>query len=503
MNNGGETFNINRAIETLIADLGAGRAGPSAYQSAWAARLTPRYHQFEASLEWLRHHQHDDGSWGGSLVHHHDRIISTLAAMIALYEVGDDARDRRRVRRGEQALWKYVGYLHHDHSDTVAFPILASALATTATHYGFDVPRMPVRFSKAFSKKVEALLNSNSRNWRATTLLFSLEGLSEHFTESDELFEENGSIGSSPSATSAFLLRWHHPDALRYIESLMDEQGGIQALSPINIFEIVWSLNHLRSVGAITPDNPQVRKLLDYLASIWSPTNGVAHGSHFPSTDSDDTAACLTLLRWGGYDVSSSVFSIYEQADHFSCYLGETNPSLSANVRLLATLRQYEDDGNPQILLWRDKIVNFLRTNDENGSFWWDKWHASPFYVNTTAINALAGLDDELAITRLRWILRTQRDDGGWGYLGMSTPEETAYCLLALMQWQRKFHSIEPSVFDGAAQYLAKNVNHNANSAVPLWISKELYTPVYPVRAAILAALFAYDSEKRPDLDNR
>src|SRR5689334_8925592 len=61
-----------------------------AYDTAWIARLAPQFPErgFDQALTWLRHHQHQDGSWGGEILHYHDRIISTLSAMIALYTAG-------------------------------------------------------------------------------------------------------------------------------------------------------------------------------------------------------------------------------------------------------------------------------------------------------------------------------------------------------------------------------------------------------------------------------
>jgi len=103
-------------------------------------------------------------------------------------------------------------------------------------------------------------------------------------------------------------------------------------------------------------------------------------------------------------------------------------------------------------------------------------------------------LDDDLAASRLKWILHTQNDDGGWGYLGQSTLEETAYCLEALLFWDGMVASIDPTVLDAAAQFLSDNLDHLPY--LPLWIGKSLYTPYVPVKAAVLGALFAYTNRR-------
>lgn len=481
-------------INALMANLGRGRVDRVAYDTAWVARLTPHYPEygFGAALEWLRRNQYDDGTWGAPLVHYHDRFISTLAAIVALQDVGTDPRDKRRIKRGEDALWQLVGKLGRDDSDTVGFPILSAALVEEATALGLDVPRPPTRYAEAYRGKVAKLLNAPERKWRESTLTYSLEALCSAVREDDDVFEENCSVSISPAATSAYLMRFRNENGLRYLQAAAanQEAGSIPAFEPVDIFDIVWSLNHLKLAGAVEPDDPRVRQALDYLWERWSPVYGITSSSYYPVPDVDVTSACYVLFRWAGYPVTSSPFHYYETDEHFCCYVGETNPSLSAHVRLLVALRECEEGAQRDA--WIAKTVKALRRFDENGSFWWDKWHSSPYYVNSMALRALSGLADDLAHSRLKWILRTQNDDGGWGYLGESTPEETAYCLEALLLWDRNVEAIEPAKLDAAAQYLGKHTD-DARYA-PLWVGKSLYIPIGPVKASILSALFAYIS---------
>src|SRR5690606_9069334 len=158
------------------------------------------------ALEWLRRNQYPDGTWGGPLIQYHDRFVSTLAAIVALREVGRDPRDERRVKRGENALWKIVGRLGRDDSDTIGFPIIAAALTREAARVGLDVPLPPIRFAGAYRKKVQALLDSPDRDWCASTVSFSLEALRDALHETDMVLEGNGSVSSSPSATAGYLL---------------------------------------------------------------------------------------------------------------------------------------------------------------------------------------------------------------------------------------------------------------------------------------------------------
>lgn len=487
-----EAHSIVSEIQTLISQLGQGKTQATAYDTAWGARLAAHYPEagFEASVEWLRRHQNEDGSWGGKLTHYHDRFISTLAAIVALKEVGRHPRDKRRIQRGENALWKLIGQLGRDDSDTVGFPILSTALVNEANALGLDVPNAPTRYAAAYRKKVDTLLHQPERNWHSTTLTFSFEALRKGARYDDPILGPNGSVGASLSATAAYLLQRPHDDALAFVrETLATENtGALPAIRPIDIFEIVWSLHYLQASGAVEPDDPQVRPLLDFLWSVWSPELGVGHSSQWGMTDIDDTAACYSVLIWGGYPVNGDGFNSFEQDDYFYCYPWETNPSLSAHVRLLAALRLKDEDARTAARI--KKAVTFLYRSDENGSFWWDKWHASPYYVMSFALGALHGLADDLAYSRFKWVLRTQNDDGGWGYLGQSTAEETAYCLSTLLDWDRSAFHVDPNRLDAAASFLFTHVSDEAY--VPLWIGKSLYTPYYPVKAAILGALFDY-----------
>lgn len=488
----GERDLLAQEISHLLRELGAGRTSGVAYDTAWVARLAPRYpsYGFDRALDWLRRSQYPDGTWGAPLLHYHDRFISTLAAIVALREVGDDPRDPRRVKRGEDALWKLVGKLGRDDSDTVGFPILSAALAEEATRLGLEVPLPPVRFAASYQKKVKALLSQPHRNWRASPLAHSLEALYLTVGDNDEVFESNFSIGVSLSATAGYLLRFENEAALAYIRDAMEREntGAAPALAPIDTFEIVWSLNHLLRAQAVSLNDPEVRQAIAYLWKLWSQDVGIGTSSCFSVPDIDDTAACFTILRWAGYPAQQTVFGAYEQADHFCCFHNETNLSMSAHIRLLLALRQADDD--PQRAAWIEKVLSAVQRSDENGSFWWDKWHSSPYYVTAASLSALQGVADDLAHSRLKWILRTQNDDGGWGYLGESTPEETAYCLEALLDWDRTVERLAPSVLDEAAAYLRGHISDR--QYVPLWIGKSLYTPRLPVKAAVLGALHSY-----------
>ncbi len=482
---------LQTEINSVLTHLGEGRVDGVAYDTAWIARLARCYpdYGFEQSIQWLRQNQYDDGSWGAPLIHYHDRFISTLAAIVALKEVGNE-EDTHRIKRGEAILWKLIGQLGKDNSDTIGFPVLSASLTEEANGLGLDVPRAPVRFASGYKKKVTALFVQEKRNWRSNSVNFSLEALRSAVQMDDDVFEDNYAVNMSPSATAGYLLNYRHEGALSYLGHVLEKvaTGAVPAVDPIDIFETTWSLNHLRLAVAIDPDDRLVRASLEFLWRVWSQEKGVSCSTYFTLPNLDDVASGFAVLRWGGYDVNPQVFAQYEREDHFYCFPHETDPSLGAHVRLLSALKI----ANPfdQREAWIQKIVDVFVRADLNGAFWWDKWHVSPYYLTCSAIIALEGFANKLARSRVTWIERTQNADGGWGYLAESTPEETAYCLQALLYWNRVVERVNPAILDRAAQYLASHIEDN--SFTPLWIGKSLYSPYYPIKSAILGAMSMY-----------
>jgi hypothetical protein len=131
-----------------------------------------------------------------------------------------------------------------------------------------------------------------------------------------------------------------------------------------------------------------------------------------------------------------------------------------------------------------------LRMHDLDHLLWFDKWHISPYYLTGTAICTPVRLIDDLLQRRVDWVLKTQNDDGGWGYFGESTYEETAYCLQALVYWSRNVTPVDPAVLDAGAAFLAPGID--APAYPRQYIAKSLFTPFHVVRATILGALYSY-----------
>ncbi len=466
----------------------------NAYDTSWVARLSADFksNDFENALAWLNRKQWDDGSWGSPILHYHDRFVSTLSSIIALKKLGTGSDNERRIRAGEAYLWKESNRITHDAHDTIGFPLIALALVKEAAAVGLDVP-LYVSGAGKIEKKLN-MLQFNLENLRYTSLIFSYEALYMHLSESAslDLSEANGSVGASPSATVAYILSTQNDisNSVNYLTQMMEKQGdgGATFVEPCDVFEISWVLNHLMTAGLIEPDMPEVRRLLDILWDKWDAKRGISFSTYFHAHDLDDVAVNYKLLKWGGYPVSADVFNHYEEDTHFRCYPGELDLSLSVNVRALDAMRYASD--HPDYERWVAKIVALLRHSALTDGLWFDKWHASPYYLTSAAVLSTTGFIDELLIPRIRWFTKTQKADGGWGYFRRSTAEETAYVLLALFHWDRHVERVDADLLHRGAEYLIANLSKTEYSE--MWIGKTLYTPTILVQTAILSSIHQY-----------
>src|SRR5664279_4427929 len=90
----------------LLKKLGNSQMSPSAYDTAWIARLDEFDPEMSnRALRWLSRNQLLNGSWGSARpMYYHDRVMCTLSAMIALTHRGRRATDKMQIEKGIEAL---------------------------------------------------------------------------------------------------------------------------------------------------------------------------------------------------------------------------------------------------------------------------------------------------------------------------------------------------------------------------------------------------------------
>ncbi|WNG23581.1 hypothetical protein F0U62_05715 [Cystobacter fuscus] len=478
----------------------------SAYDTAWAAWLYPE------AMDWLLGAQHPDGSWGAELEYYHDRVITTLAAIIAITANRGDLEASKKVSAGLKYLEKAIPRLNEDVYETVGFELLLPGLLTIAQIQGQGVDALVQRFgsSNLLAPTKEKLeLVRRAIYSREVPVGFSLEFLGfEQLRESEkraqsegrkspieQLRSSNGSIHDSPAATAFADVALKSTAGRGYLNMLKTRYGGMMpAFAPFELFESAWAIHHL-SLGTDITRLDAARPFIDQLKRAWKP-KGLSFSSNLAFADLDDTALAFRLLHLFGEKVDPAGLEYFEAEKHFRCYPLERNISIDVHLHIIHALRDAHEFPRREEML--AKAVNALRSQPTK-DFITDKWHVSPYYSTGHAIVALTGLADEFVEKHVAWLLKTQREDGSWTYypgLPKAAIEETTYAVMGLqaLYEHKKDGALLDRIEKGIA-YLEKH--YTCPEELPrLWITKILYNPYHIVESAVLAVFAQYERLK-------
>lgn len=491
-------MNINNEIQKLLQEVGPGKMSNTAYDTAWVARLGEiDWDLGSKALNWLCENQLLDGSWGTSQpFYYHDRVISTLAAMIALTYRGRRAQDKIQIEKGLLALERISlgatqGLTTDPNGATVGFEMIVPTLVAEAERLGIikqQGDQILGRFRKMRDLKMSKLAGQKIN--RHITPAFSAEMAgSDHLSLLDinDLQEENGSVANSPAATAHFanFVSKSNNKAMAYLRKVVQNDGGTPFASPFDIFERAWVLWNLSLANLLDQELSQLYKPhLDHLISNWDNQFGTSFSETYTPKDGDDTSLTFSVLSRYNFPVSIETVLNYEEKDAFRCYPLESNSSISVNIHALEALKHAGFDNQHRSV---QKILGYLKGTRINNSFWLDKWHTSPFYPTAHFIIAAYKFDTSMSSQAIDWILQNQKPDGSWGYSNNHpTAEETAYCIQALKVWNAKVAKISKERIALAESWLKNNFSPPYPS---LWIGKVLYCPENVVKSAILSAI--------------
>ncbi len=464
---------------------------PSAYDTAWLAWLYPE------AREWLIDAQHPDGSWGSAVEYFHDRVIATLSAINAIAATSTNGHDLKRVERGIRYVENALPRVPEDVYDTTAFELLLPRLVEMGQTLGLNLERIEplLEAQKPLYHQKLALIPPEMIYSRKTVVPYSLEFIGFEKldrTALSQLRGANGSIHNSPSATAFVEVAMHGSMPGRaYLDEVMYKYNGTApGFTPLELFETIWTLYHL----SLNVDLPSVRgtiePLIEHLKKAWT-DKGVGFSISFPIPEPDDTSLAFKILSDLGIYQDPTVFEVYEVGDHFQCYPFERDISLDVHIHIVDALKNTPDFPRRDDLLL--KALNILG-RDLTTEFIIDKWHISPYYSTSHAIIGLTGLSDNIIKKQIKWLLKTQQDDGRWTYYphcSKAAIEETAHALLALMTVYEKRGNIPFEVIDRGFRYLEKHYR-TAEELPALWINKALYNPYYIVESAVLTAMTKY-----------
>ncbi|KAG6550579.1 hypothetical protein Mapa_007832 [Marchantia paleacea] len=261
------------------------------------------------------------------------------------------------------------------------------------------------------------------------------------------------------------------------------------ALASFSLLECGWDPEDGRVDRAL-------RWLLDRRLQLkdgdWKPQL-TSEGCHKRYPDVDITAAVLLCLlkhesyaatgsvpieravRWctrvqnsdGGWAASNAENGcLFHNATHSAS--GRSTPDVTGHVLEALGLYLKSEASKDHSKSLRKRAYNAcqrgiicLRLSQDAQGLWFGRGDAHCIYGTMNALCGLASLGfrgPEFVVTRaLRWLRRSQNGDGGWGEHGNSTPSQTAWALMGLLNYV----PAEDSVIEHGIRWLLNSPKHS------------------------------------------
>nr|AOG18229.1 copalyl pyrophosphate synthase-like protein [Taiwania cryptomerioides] len=320
-------------IKAMFQSMGDGETNPSAYDTAWVARVPAvdgsNHPQFPQTLQWILQNQLSDGSWGEQLCFlTYDRILATLACVITLtlWHTGD-----AQVKKGIEFIKKNAERMEGeaDNHRPSGFEIVFISMLNEAKILGLDLPyQLP--FFMLINEMRETKLKKiplNVVHSIPTTILYSLEGLQEiiDWDKIMKLQSKNGSFLGSPASTAAVFMRTGDQKCLDFLALVLNKFGDHAPCNyPFDLFQRIWAVDTVERLGIDRHFKKEIKETLDYVYMYWD-ERGIGWARDNAIGDIDDTAMGLRILRLHGYNVSSEALKTFRDANgEFFCFMGET-----------------------------------------------------------------------------------------------------------------------------------------------------------------------------------
>ncbi|KAL6217407.1 hypothetical protein ACLB2K_010624 [Fragaria x ananassa] len=316
-------------VKSMLSSMEDGEISVSAYDTAWVSLVedvngtgSP---QFPSSLEWIANNQLEDGSWGYEDIYNaHDRMISTLACVVALKSWNLHPYKCEKGKAGIDALSE-------------------SQIPKDILH---NVP---------------------------TTLLHSMEGMAGlDWEKLLKLQCQDGSFLFSPASTAYALQQTKDQKCMSYLSRAVRKfNGGVPNVYPVDLFEHMWAVDRLQRLGLYRYFKPEIKECMNYVAKFWT-EKGICWARNSEVQDIDDTAMGFRLLRLHGHKVSSDVFKHFKKGDEFFCFAGQSNQAVTGMYNLYRA-SQVALPGEKTLYEAKEFSTKFLREKQASNELL-DKW---------------------------------------------------------------------------------------------------------------------------------
>ncbi|OVA05468.1 Terpene synthase [Macleaya cordata] len=329
-------------IKSMLSSMNDGEISISAYDTAWVALVEDIYGsaspQFPSSIQWIVENQLPDGSWGDRFIFSaHDRIISTLACVIALkaWNIYPTMRQKGlSFIRQNMCKLDYENTVHMPIGFEVVFP----SLIEIARELDIEVPDEDSSTLQDIHAKRKLKLTRIPKEMMhivPTTLLHSLEGMPDlDWQKLLKLQCLDGSFLFSPSSTAFALMQTKDQNCLQYLQKAVQRfNGGVPNVYPVDLFEHIWVVDRLERLGISRYFQSEIKECMNYVYRYWT-ENGICWARNSRVNDIDDTAMGFRLLRLHGHDVSAEVFQHFEKEGEFFCFRGQSNQAVTGMFNL-------------------------------------------------------------------------------------------------------------------------------------------------------------------------
>ncbi|KAI4301251.1 hypothetical protein L6164_034546 [Bauhinia variegata] len=367
------------AIKSILGSMEDGEISISAYDTAWVALVQDvngsGAPQFPSSLEWIANNQLPDGSWGDKqLFLAHDRIISTLACVIALksWNIYPDKCDK-----GMAFFKENISKLQNENDEhmPIGFEVAFPSLLEIALSLNIEVPDESPILEDIFAKRNVKLtrIPKEMMHKVPSSLLHSLEGMSGlDWKQLLKLQSQDGSFLFSPSSTAFALMQTKDQNCLNYLNKAVTKfNGGVPNVYPVDLFEHIWIVDRLQRLGISRYFEQEIKECMNYVYRHWS-EKGICWARNSVIQDIDDTAMGFRLLRLHGYQVSADVFKHFQRQGEFFCFAGQSNQAVTGMFNLHRA-SQFVFPGETILEDAKHFSANFLRQKQAANQLI-DKW---------------------------------------------------------------------------------------------------------------------------------
>ncbi|CAN8247985.1 unnamed protein product [Cochlearia groenlandica] len=328
-----------KSVKSILKNLSDGEITISAYDTAWVALIdagdkTPA---FPSAVKWIAGNQLSDGSWGdANLFSYHDRLINTLACVVALKYWN---LFPHQCQKGINFFRGNIGKLEEEDDEhmPIGFEVAFPSLLEIAQSINIDVPYDSPVLKDIYAKKELKLtkIPRDIMHKMPTTLLHSLEGMRD--LDWDKLLKlqcKDGSFLHSPSSTAFAFMKTRDNNCLSYLRNAVKRfNGGVPNVFPVDLFEHIWIVDRLQRLGISRYFEKEIKECLDYVHRYWT-DKGICWARCSHVQDIDDTAMAFRLLRLHGYQVSADVFKNFEKEGEFFCFVGQSNQAVTGMFNL-------------------------------------------------------------------------------------------------------------------------------------------------------------------------